>query len=54
MKNGLVWGALLLVVLVLAGCVSGGSGSSGGAKCLSRPDPSGTQPLIYLLCIQTN
>jgi hypothetical protein len=56
MKNGLVFGALLLALLVLGGCVSGApSGASpGGARCLSRPDTSGTQPLFYLFCIQTS
>ena len=55
MKNGLAFGSLLLAVLVLGGCVSGApSGASpGGVRCLSRPDPSGTQPLFYLLCIQS-
>jgi len=42
---------LLLLGLALGGCASGGP-SGGGARCLSRPDNSGTQPLIYLLCIQ--
>ena len=57
MKNALACGALLLAVLVLAGCASGpppSGASSGGARCLSRPDSSGTQPLFYLICIQTN
>ena len=56
MKRGLARGALLLAVLILAGCASRppSGASSGGARCLSRPDLSGTQPLIYLLCIQTN
>ncbi len=55
MKRRLAIVSLLLVALALGGCVSGapsGAGS-GGARCLSRPDTSGTQPLIYLLCIQT-
>ena len=56
MKNGLVSGALLLALLVLGGCVSSApsGGSSGGARCLSRPDTSGTQPLFYLICIQSS
>jgi hypothetical protein len=57
MKRGLACGTVLLVALIVAGCASGppsAGGSSGGARCLSRPDPSGTQPLIYLFCIQTN
>jgi len=58
MKSGLACGIVLLAVLVLAGCASGPSSgtssASGGARCLSRPDTSGTQPLIYLFCIQTN
>ena len=58
MKNGLACGLALLAALVLAGCASGppssAAASSGGARCLSRPDSSGTQPLIYLFCIQTN
>jgi hypothetical protein len=56
MKNGLVFGALLLALLGLGGCVSGApSGSStGGARCLSRPDTSGTQPLFYIFCIQSS
>jgi len=56
MKPGLACGVLLLAGLLLAGCASGSPPrtSSGGARCLSRPDTSGTQPLIYLFCIQTN
>ena len=57
MKRGLACGALLLAGLILAGCASGPSpsgASPGSARWLSRPDPSGTQPLIYLFCIQTN
>ena len=57
MKNALACGALLLAVLILAGCASGpppSRASAGGARCLSRPDASGTQPLIYIFCIQTN
>ena len=49
--------AALLAALILAGCASGppsSGASAGSARCLSRPDPSGTQPLFYLLCIQTN
>jgi hypothetical protein len=57
MKLGLAGGAALLAALIFTGCASGpppSSASAGGARCLSRPDPSGTQPLIYLFCIQTN
>jgi hypothetical protein len=55
MKTGLALGSLLLAVLVLGGCASGApSGASGGARCLSRPDTSGTQPLFYLFCIQSS
>lgn len=59
MKNRLALGALGLVLLVLGGCAAGGpsrAGSSpaGSARCLGRPDTSGTQPLIYLLCIQSS
>jgi hypothetical protein len=56
MKNRLAFGALLFAVLVLGGCVSGtpSGASSGGARCLSRPDTSGTQPLFYLICIQSS
>ena len=59
MKNRFASGALVLVLLVLGGCATGGpprSGSSpaGSARCLGRPDTSGTQPLIYLLCIQSS
>ena len=56
MKNGLALGMLLLALLVLGGCVSGApSGpSTGGARCLSRPDHSGTQPLFYLFCVQSS
>ena len=54
MKNGLACGVVLLAALLVAGCASGPPSGAGGARCLSRPDPSGTQPLIYLLCIQTN
>ena len=56
MKNGLVLGSLLLALLVLGGCVSGApsGASSGGVRCLSRPDTSGTQPLFYLICIQSS
>jgi hypothetical protein len=54
MKRALWVVPLLMLGLVLGGCVSGApSGSGGGARCLNRPDNSGTQPLIYLLCIQT-
>jgi hypothetical protein len=57
MKNALAHGALVLAAVILAGCASGpppsGTASS-AARCLSRPDASGTQPLIYLFCIQTN
>ena len=55
MKRGSVIVSLLLLALVLGGCVSGApsGGGAGGARCLSRPDTSGTQPLIYLMCIQT-
>ena len=56
MKPGLAWGILLLAALVFAGCASGppSRASAGSARCLSRPDPSGTQPLFYLFCIQSN
>jgi hypothetical protein len=56
MKMTPLFGSLLLGLLVLGGCVSGApSGpSSGGARCLSRPDTSGTQPLFYLFCIQSS
>ena len=56
MKPGLACGALILAALILAGCVSGpaSGASAGGARCLSRPDTSGTQPLFYLFCIQSN
>ena len=56
MKNGLVLPSLLVAALVLGGCVSGApsGASSGGARCLSRPDNSGTQPLFYLICIQSS
>jgi hypothetical protein len=58
MKPGLACGVVLLAGLILAGCASSppprSSASSGGARCLSRPDTSGTQPLIYLFCVQTN
>ena len=57
MKNTLARGALLLAAVILAGCASGPPSSgtaSSGARCLSRPDASGTQPLFYLFCIQTN
>ena len=55
MKRGVALGSLLLAVVVLGGCVSGApsGASSGGARCLSRPDTSGTQPLFYLICIQS-
>ena len=56
MKWALAIVALLLLGLAVSGCASGGAptgGGAGGARCLSRPDTSGTQPLIYLLCIQT-
>jgi hypothetical protein len=56
MKTGLVVAALLALVVVVGGCATGGasSGSYGGARCLSRPDTSGTQPMFYLLCIQSS
>jgi hypothetical protein len=57
MKPPLACGGVLLAALILAGCASGpppSRASTGNARCLSRPDSSGTQPLIYLLCIQTN
>ena len=57
MKRGLACGALLLALLFFAGCASSpppARASSGGARCLSHPDSSGTQPLFYLFCIQTN
>ena len=56
MKPALACGVLLLAALILAGCASGPSSgaSAGGARCLSRPDTSGTQPLFYLFCIQSN
>jgi len=57
MKRGLACGTVLLAVLTFAGCTTAPPpprASSGGARCLGRPDSSGTQPLIYILCIQTN
>ena len=57
MKPALACGVALIAALILAGCASGPPSSgaaSGGARCLSRPDPSGTQPLIYIFCVQTN
>ena len=56
MKPGLACGALILAAVILAGCVSGpaSGASTAGARCLSRPDTSGTQPLFYLFCIQSN
>jgi hypothetical protein len=55
MKRALNILPLLLLGLALCGCASGApsGGGASGARCLSRPDNSGTQPLIYLLCIQT-
>jgi hypothetical protein len=58
MKIPLRLSALLLAALALGGCASGNapttrSGDS-SAHCLGRPDNTGTRPLIYLLCIQTN
>jgi len=52
MKRALTVLPLLLLGLTLCGCASGAP-SGGGARCLSRPDNSGTQPLIYLFCVQT-
>jgi hypothetical protein len=53
-------GALLLAASALGGCASGSTAttgrtpdSTGGSRCLSRPDTSGTQPLFYLFCIQS-
>jgi hypothetical protein len=59
MKPALACGVLLLAALILAaGCASGppsgASSAGGGARCLSRPDTSGTQPLFYLFCVQSN
>lgn len=57
MKTGLAVAALLMFVSFLGGCAAGGTssgGSYGGARCLSRPDNSGTQPLFYLFCIQSS
>lgn len=61
MKSPLAVGALLLALLIVGGCANGASSSAsrtsssgGSARCLSRPDTSGTQPLIYLFCVQTN
>ena len=57
MNPPLVCGTVLLAVLTFAGCATAvppPRASSGSARCLSRPDSSGTQPLIYLMCIQTN
>jgi hypothetical protein len=59
MKILLLLGTVLLAALTLGGCVSSSSSApatrpSAGAHCLSRPDTSGTQPLFYLLCIQSN
>jgi len=56
MKTRLTVASLVLLLLSAGGCASAppsGSGSQ-GARCLSRPDTSGTQPLFYFLCIQTS
>jgi hypothetical protein len=56
MKRVLLCGALVLAALCAGGCMVMGasSGSSPGTpRCMSHPDPSGTQPLIYLFCVQT-
>jgi hypothetical protein len=56
MKRCFALASLLLGLLFLGGCVSGATsgGSASGARCLGRPDNSGTQPMIYLLCIQSS
>jgi hypothetical protein len=57
MKTPFACGVLLLAGFFLAGCATSPPpprASSGSARCLSRPDTSGTQPLFYLFCIQTN
>jgi hypothetical protein len=56
MKTGVAFGSLLFALLLLGGCASGApsGASTGGARCLSRPDTSGTQPLFYLICIQSS
>ena len=55
MKTAPVLAWLLLLVFVAGGCASAPSSGSGSqnVRCLSRPDASGTQPLIYFLCIQS-
>jgi hypothetical protein len=57
MKTRLALASLLLLLLAAGGCASGAPSSSGsgspGARCLSRPDLSGTQPMFYFLCIQS-
>jgi hypothetical protein len=55
MKRRLALVSLVLSLFVLGGCASGApsGGASGPARCLGRPDNSGTQPLIYILCIQS-
>lgn len=58
MKTRLALASLLLLVLAAGGCASAPPSSSGsgsqGARCLSRPDTSGTQPMFYLFCIQSS
>jgi hypothetical protein len=51
--------ALLVVLLTLAGCATGSSGSAGGSprvRCLSDPgrDASATnRPLFFLFCMES-
>ena len=56
MKTPLALASLLLLLLAAGGCASGApsGGGSQGARCLSRPDTSGTQPLFYFFCIQSS
>ena len=55
MKTRLALASLLLLVLAAGGCASAPPRGGGpqGARCLSRPDTSGTQPLFYFICIQS-
>jgi hypothetical protein len=61
MKNALAGGVILLVTLAVAGCASGPSSSvstssfrGAGSRCPGPADTTGSQPLLYLLCVQTN
>jgi hypothetical protein len=59
MKNAFAGGIILLAALAVAGCASGqpsqaSSFRGGGSRCPGPADSSGSQPLFYLLCIQTN